>query len=91
MRLPPSNLITMETIHASFKVTRDKDKQYDPPGRLRHYDLIILDEVSQIDEKVWRGLQTAINELNPCPFIVFVGDFQQLQPIFGEHALHRDL
>ena len=81
----------METIHASFKVTRDKDKQYDPPGRLRHYDLIILDEVSQIDEKVWRCLQTAIIELNPCPFIVFVGDFQQLQPIFGEHALHRDL
>lgn len=52
LRLPPSNLITIETIHASFKVSRDKDRQYDPPGRLRHYDLIILDEYTQVDTKV---------------------------------------
>ena len=36
-------------------------------------------------------MQTAIGELNPCPFIVFVGDPQQLQPIFGEHALQQGL
>ena len=91
LRLPPSNLITIETIHASFKVSRDKDRQYDPPGRLRHYDLIILDEYTQVDTKVWSCMQTAIGELNPCPFIVFVGDPQQLQPIFGEHALQQGL
>ena len=86
LRLPPSNLITIETIHSAFKVTRDKDKQYDPPGRLRQYDLIILDEVSQIDAEVWSCLQVAFGELSPCPFVVLVGDFQQLQPVKGRNA-----
>ena len=91
LRLPPSNLITIETIHATFKVTRDRDAPYNPPGRLRHYDLIVLDEVSQVDAEVWRCLQTAFSELSPCPFVVFVGDFQQLQPVHGKHALYQDL
>ena len=91
LRVPPSNLITIETIHSAFKVTRKKDAQYNPPGRLRHYDLITLDEVSQVDEEVWTCLQTAFGELSPCPFVVFVGDFQQLQPIHGVHALRQDL
>lgn len=90
LRLPPSNLITIETIHAAFKVTRDRDAPYNPPGRLRHYDLIIvLDEVSQVDAEVWQCLQTAFSELSPCPFVVFVGDFQQLQPVHGKHALYQ--
>ena len=91
LRLPPSNLITIETIHSAFQVTREKDKQYNPPGRLRQYDLIILDEVSQIDAEVWQCLQIALSELSPCPFVVFVGDFQQLQPIHGEHVLYQNL
>ena len=84
-------MITIETIHSAYKVTRDKDKQYDPPGRLRQYDLIILDEVSQIDAEVWSCLQVAFGELSPCPFVVFVGDFQQLQPVKGRNALYEDL
>ena len=72
-------------------MTRKKDEQYNPPGRLRHYDLIILDEVSQIDAEVWHCLQTALGELSPVPFVVFVGDFQQLQPVHGEHVLYQDL
>jgi hypothetical protein len=91
LRLPPSNLITIETVHSAFKVTRDKDKQYDPPGRLRQYDLIILDEVSQIDQQVWTCLQVALGELSPCPFVAFVGDFQQLQPVKGRNTLYEDL
>ena len=90
-RLPPSPNLTMETLHASFKVTRTADEQYVPPGRLRRYDLIIFDEISQIDAHVWRILQTALAELYPNPFVVFVGDFQQLQPIVGVHQLQLDL
>ena len=55
------------------------------------YDLIILDEVSQVDSDSWAKLQTALGELCPGPFIVFVGDFQQLQPICGPPRLQRDL
>ncbi|CAE7621665.1 Usp17lc [Symbiodinium sp. CCMP2592] len=90
-RLAPSPNLTMETLHASFKVTRSADEQYVPPGRLRSYDLIIFDEISQIDAHVWKILQTALAELYPQPFIVFVGDFQQLQPILGVHQLQLDL
>ena len=39
----------METIHAAFKISRDRDQQYIPPGRLRHYDLIIFDEAALAD------------------------------------------
>ena len=62
-----------------------------PPGRLRKYDLIILDEVSQIDAESWSKLKTALGELNPGPMVVFVGDFQQLQPVAGKPLLQQDL
>ena len=90
-KLAPSPNLTMETLHASFKVTRSADEQYVPPGRLRSYDLIIFDEISQIDAHVWRILQTALAELHPQPFLVFVADFQQLQPIEGIHQLQLDM
>lgn len=89
--IPPELDITVETVHSSFKITRDQDRQYIPPGRLRHYDLIIFDEVSQIDGAVWSKLQTAFREMHALPYIVFAGDFQQLQPICGVHQLQRDL
>ena len=79
-RLAPSPNLTMETLHASFKVTRSADEQYVPPGRLRSYDLIILDEVSQIDAHVWRLLQTALAELYPQPFIVFLETSSSCSP-----------
>ena len=90
-RLPASPNLTMETLHSAFRITRKADEVYIPPGRLRAYDLIIIDEVSQVDGKVWRQMQTAIVELMPKPFIVLVGDFQQLQPITGPHLLRDDL
>ena len=91
LRLPPNENLVMETIHAAFKVVRDADAQYIPPGRLRTFDLIILDEVSQIDAAVWNCLKIALGELRPLPFIVFVGDFQQLQPTVGRPLLQQNL
>ena len=87
-RLPPGEEIVVETIHSAFKIGRDRDAQYIPPGRLRHYDLIIFDEVSQIDAQVWAALQTALSELSPYPYVVFVWDFQQLQPWQGQQTLY---
>ena len=87
LRLP--NL--METVHAAFRITRDADAAYVPPGRLRHYDLIVIDEVSQIEAAVWRKLKTRLGELSLCPFVAFVGDFQQLQPLQGGPELQAAL
>ena len=44
-RLVAGDQLTLETLHSSFKVTSDADTQYITPGRLRAYDLIILDEI----------------------------------------------
>ena len=46
-RLPASGNIVIETIHGCFRITREADQPYQPPGRLRHFDLIIFDEISQ--------------------------------------------
>ena len=91
LRLPHLQNLTMETLHSAFRITRDADAAYIPPGRLRQYDLIVVDEVSQIDSFVWRKLKTALGELRPCPFVVFVGDFQQLQPLQGGPELQTAL
>ncbi|CAE7839773.1 pif1 [Symbiodinium sp. CCMP2592] len=91
LKLPNMQNLTMETVHSAFRITRDADAAYIPPGRLRHFDLIVIDEVSQIEAAVWRKLQTALGELVPCPFLVFVGDFQQLQPLRGNPELQAAL
>ena len=90
-RIPPKSEIVVETIHSSFKITRVADEIHIPPGRLRNYDLIIFDEVSQQDDHVWTQVRDSLAELVPGPFVVFVGDFQQLQPISGEPLLHDAL
>ncbi|CAE7394315.1 pif1 [Symbiodinium pilosum] len=91
LRLPNLNNLTMETVHSAFRITRHADEAYIPPGRLRQYDLIVIDEVSQIEAVVWRKLRTALGELAPSPFVVFVGDFQQLQPLSGGPELESAL
>jgi hypothetical protein len=90
-KLPPNENIVVETIHASHRITRAADEQYVPPGRLRTFDLIIYDEVSQLEDSVWQKVRTAIVELNPHPFVCFVGDFKQLQPAFGDPELKDTL
>ncbi|CAE7809429.1 pif1, partial [Symbiodinium necroappetens] len=91
LKLPADERLTMETIHSAFKITRPADAAYIPPGRLRRYDVIIFDEVSQIDPAVWTDLKAALGELHPGPLILFVGDFQQLQPVHGKPQLQIDL
>jgi hypothetical protein len=90
-RLPPHEEVFVETVHGSFRITRDADAQYVPPGRLRHFDLIVFDETSQLDNDVWDKVRTALAELSPGPYTIFVGDFQQLQPVTGVSSLQQIL
>ena len=66
------------------RITRKADEQYIPPGRLRTFDLIVYEEISQLEDTVWQQVRTAVTELNPHPFVSFVGNFKQLQPAHGE-------
>ena len=90
-RLPESDRIVVETIHSAFAVRRQHDQAvtYAPPTRLRKYDLILLDEASQVEDHVTQLLFMAIQELPQKPFVCVAADFQQLNPIQGGRLMQR--
>ena len=55
----------METIHSSLQMSRKADMvvQYSLPSRLRRYDLILLDEASQVEDRIARKLLVALGEV----------------------------
>ena len=56
---------------------------YSPPGRLRRYDLIFIDEAFQITDEIWEVLWVGIRELPQKPFVVVGADYKQVAPIGG--------
>ena len=56
---------------------------YAPPSRLRHIDLFLIDEGSQIEDGIAQRLRIALAELPHRPVIVVAADHRQLRPIFG--------
>ena len=83
-RLPPTDQIVVETLHSGFSIARKVDKNtYSPPGRLRRYDLIFIDEASQIDDAIFECLIVGIRELPQKPLVVIGADYQQVAPING--------
>jgi len=87
MRLPSHENISVQTVHSTFRITRDADEVYVPPGRLRHLDLLIFDEVSTLDADVWKKIKVALSELKPPPVCVWAGDFSQLQSVTKETSM----
>jgi hypothetical protein len=87
--MPETSHITVETIHSGFAIYRNYDKvvEYSPPTRLRRYDLIILDEGSQVDDAITKMLILGIGELPQMPYVVVAADFQQLNPVTGGRAM----
>jgi len=83
-RLPVTDQIVVETLHSGFSIARKVDLNTDsPPGRLRRYDSIFIDEASQITDDIWRALFVGIRELPQKPFGVVGADYQQVAPIGG--------
>ena len=89
-RLPQSDRITAETIHSAWRISRKADAgTHNPPSRLRTYDVIFIDEASQLENAVFVILLKAILELPQKPLVIIVGDFSQLQPIRGGGTLYK--
>ena len=63
-RLPANDRIATETLHSAFAITRKADKlvEYAPPSRLRKYDLMLIDEASQISDAVFRHVFLALKD-----------------------------
>jgi hypothetical protein len=83
-RLPPTDQIVVETLHSGFSIARKVDMNtYAPPGRLRRYDLIFIDEASQIGDDIFDCIVVGVRELPQKPFVVVGADYQQVAPIGG--------
>ena len=67
----------------------DKEENYEPPGRLRDFDMIVFDECSQIDSDVWNDVEVAGGQLPTATIFGFVGDFQQLQQVCWQRGLEE--
>lgn len=88
-RLPSTDSIVIETLHSAFAIRRGADAAtYDAPSRLRHFDLFIIDESSQVEDAVFQLLLMSILEMSHKPFVVFAGDFAQLQPVSTKQQGH---
>ena len=83
-RLPETDKIVVDTVHASYCIGRKADLErvrYAPPSKLRRFDLILLDEASQVEDNVASLMMQGTAELPQRPFIVLCADFQQLNPV----------
>ena len=83
-RVVEDERIVVQTIHSSFRVARAADMAtYNPPSSLNQFELIVIEEASQIDNLLFSLLLMAIMEMPQRPFVCIVGDFAQLQPVGG--------
>ena len=77
-----NDTIVVETIHSGFRIARNADLHtYAPPGRLRRYDAIIIDEASQIEDRVAELFLCGYRELPQKPALVIAADYQQLRQV----------
>ena len=90
-RIPSHPLITIDTLHSALVIIREADEvvMYAPPSKLRHYDLFLVDEGSQIEDGVAQRLRLALSELPQNPVIVLAADHRQLRPIAGGSEILR--
>ena len=83
-RLPDSQSIFVDTVHAALRFSRERDRERakcNPPSRLKLFDVILLDEVSMLEEEVFEALFRHVQELPQRPIFVAAGDFAQLEAI----------
>ena len=66
-RIPEHPNIVIDTLHSGLAFKRDYDKvvEYCPPSTLRKYDLILLDEASQIDQDSQEKLCMELAQVAP--------------------------
>ena len=70
-RLPDTEKIMVDTVHASYCIGRKADVERvrcAPPSKLRRYDLMFLDEASQVEDHVASLIMQGTAELpqRPC-------------------------
>lgn len=70
-----------ETVHAAFHIGVEEGSADRVNWRLVSYDIIFVDEVSQLNIKMVKHVLMTLESLPTNPVVVFVGDHCQLQPL----------
>ena len=75
--------VRVDTIHGvlGYKRTKDNNRSWTPPSILRKFDLVLMDEASQYDDREFARYIISSTEQPHKPFQVIVADFSQLQPL----------
>ena len=84
------NQITCDTIHSAFSYPVKSDERPTINRNLSNHDLILLDEISMVPERIARHVIATISEITIRPVIVMAGDNQQQQSIetIDKHIVH---
>ena len=70
-----------DTIHAMFKYPVAKEDKAMVNWELGQFDVLIIDELSMVPEKIFRHIASTIQQLHVRPVVLLCGDQQQQQPI----------
>ena len=90
-RIPETEYVRIETIHAGLRIYREDEKlvEHSPPSTLQLYDAILIDECSQLDNKVADKVKYAVYGLSHNPFVAIAADFKQLQPVGSSGVMEK--
>ena len=72
--------ITSNTIHSAFQFPVNKHQRPTINWNISNFDVLIIDEVSMIPQKIAEHVVTTLQQLPIRPLVVVCGDNQQ-QPI----------
>ena len=75
----PVNVIC-DTVHAAFNVPIDVEEVPTTNWAISYYDIVIIDEISQISEKIFAHIMDTFNRLVYRPVLILGGDNSQQQP-----------
>ena len=70
-----------DTIHAMFKYPVAKEDRPAVNWELGKFDVLIIDELSMVPEKIFRHIASTFQQLHVRPVVLLCGDQQQQQPI----------
>ena len=73
--------VTADTVHSAFQFPVSRDESPSVNWNISNYDLVVLDEISMVPERIGRHVIETITEVTIQPVVVLAGDNQQLQPI----------
>ena len=88
--LPDSERIVVETIHSAMRISPHSADvvEHAPPSRLNRYDLILLDEGSQVVSMLKKEIYIYINVYMNIYIYIYIYIFEKLYKMCSHNNIH---